>query len=733
LECLGKMVPMAFKPRAGAFPKTFSHSCRMPATVILLEVLARMKCRSAAEPARKLFLAAQSKLVETTQTETSIIESLKRDVLPLLAASAAALLALNKSGIPAAMEEREAWESACVRTALDPVMHPATGAFDPPLSFLFIGSPSVAGCILTRIMAESEGSDGVLRIIGAELREARKSGLSTAIEVASDSGKEQAQKLDELVTTAGEWGTFVDIPAWAAMEIRRSQGSGSVSAQALELFRNAMIRTSLIHDALEQIADEMPLTKIPAITVEATLANRVSDNTFRTLQEHAETLLNTNLKKAGIPVIQGLSWIAPKGAWHTLHDLNSLDALEETLRAIYHSIHDFAATLSPGNTPTPAQPDPATNLRMVFPHTLCRHAIYRTLICELKHLNTDNYTNLLSIVPEAEMECDAGMISAIAKWIGEDDAEPFNALLARFLNHRLVRDDMGLVERIVSNLARTPNPAFAAPLKTLKRHIIRSVPAQTENRFHALQTIDGLLLSVGNEGAVTGFLKKLAAKGYVPTEEKMTILRLAASGSVTLDQSLFENLFAEAIESENPTYPSWTSAITGNQAREYLLKILREKNSPDSKVISVAKYCFWARRDGIPAAALAPILERLGPAVTAARGSPGETWEDRNWGGYNTSSAEDLACALSLAVKGFVEKDCKAVGWPELIAGLATLDSIDLGKITLGDTTGTGFNVSKMNLFTRLTTKIGRLHSPELDTALAALAPKPAAGQGKRS
>lgn len=245
--------------------------------------------------------------------------------------------------------------------------------------------------------------------------------------------------------------------------------------------------------------------------------------------------------------------------------------------------------------------------------------------------------------------------------------------------------------------------------------------SQSQNLTNAVAG-DGL--NCESDDSTAAVLKKIAGNQPVTEEEKLAVLRLAAAESLVLDQAVFEKLFSEIIESKYMTWTGWTSVITGRQAREYIMNVLSDRTSSEAKVISVARYCFWARRDGIPALALVAVLERLGPAVSFAKGSPGETWEDRNWGGYTTSGSEDLADALSLAVTGFVERDCKAVGWPELVAALARLTSINLSRIRLGESSVCGFSCSTMNLLARLETKFKRMKNTELTNAVAALRKK---------
>ncbi|HOY67348.1 MAG TPA: hypothetical protein PLP29_10695 [Candidatus Ozemobacteraceae bacterium] len=716
LEMLKELVPAAFTASDDfELPDSIGQYAGATGLAILLEALARLEPASVREPARALFAAAQKLLPRPSKKPSFASQSRKVDLLPLIAASAAALLV---SAAAATAREREAWESACVRAALDPAMDPDSCSFGPPLAFLFVGAPDLAGRLIAQLMNEADEPDRILRQIGATLREARRMGFPLPVAMPTPGEGETAQKLEAMVGQAAEWGVFADIPAWAAMEIRRSLNPETVVPDALCLFRDAMIGTSLIRDALDQLDDLVKPATFPAIAVETMFAYRTSESHFASVREAAERRVNERLKRAGMKPFKGFAWCAPPGKRRTVHELDTLEALEEALRSVYEAIHEAAQ--QPGTAPS-GKTALVTFLRSVFPHTLCRHAIYRNLVCEMARLPEERYPDLLALLPEPEMERDAGMIRMIAKWSDLEAPEPFNALLVCFLDHRLVLSDMGLLEKIVTCLARAPKDSFLEPLKSLKQHLEEDVPTDTPNRYGALQAVDELLLSLGNADSVADVPRKVSVGALVTTEEKMTMLRLAATGKIELDQKLFEKLFSEAIESEHLTWTGWTAAITGRQVREYILKILRDRSSPHPKVVSVAKYCFWARKDGIPALALIPILERLGPAVEAARNSPGETWEDRNWGGYTTSGAEDLADALSLAVKGFLEADCRAVGWTDLVTELSRAATGDLRKIPTGESASCGFTFSVLNFLTRLASKLARLNDPALTRAMEAL------------
>ncbi|MBP7633621.1 hypothetical protein KBA41_05595, partial [Candidatus Ozemobacteraceae bacterium] len=188
---LKQLVPAAFAPSGkGELPESVSQYAGTTGVAILLEALARLDPASVREPAKILFASAQKLLPKHSKTSSFASRSRKVDLLPLIAASAAALLASTKV---ATARERETWETACVKAALDPAMYPDTCSFGPPLSFLFVGSPELAGRLTGRLMKEADDPAKVLTKIGATLREARRMGFPLVIELPTPGEGETAQ------------------------------------------------------------------------------------------------------------------------------------------------------------------------------------------------------------------------------------------------------------------------------------------------------------------------------------------------------------------------------------------------------------------------------------------------------------------------------------------------------------------------------------------------------------
>ncbi|HPT47624.1 MAG TPA: hypothetical protein PLM07_17230, partial [Candidatus Rifleibacterium sp.] len=336
LNALKKLVPGAFTSSGKCeLPEALNQHCGMTGVSILLESLARLEPASIREPARRLFAAAREHLPKASKGRSYEAQNRAIDFLPLLAASAAALLAAADVEETSTVSDREKLESACIRAALDPAMYSTTCIFGPPLAFLFVGSGSIAGRLIAKLMQEAEDPAAILAQIEATLKESRKMGFTIAITLPLFTGDEAGQKL------AAMFGS-------AAVEIQRSQKPETVVPDVLSHFRDAMIETSLIADALDQLGDGVSAAIFPAIVVETMFASRTSNKYSASVREKAEQRLNAQLKRAGIGQFKELSWKAPPGKRHGVAEITSLETLEETLRAIHESIHEAAQT--PGIT-----------------------------------------------------------------------------------------------------------------------------------------------------------------------------------------------------------------------------------------------------------------------------------------------------------------------------------------------------------------------------------------------
>ncbi|HOV12915.1 MAG TPA: hypothetical protein PK771_01420 [Spirochaetota bacterium] len=124
-----------------------------------------------------------------------------------------------------------------------------------------------------------------------------------------------------------------------------------------------------------------------------------------------------------------------------------------------------------------------------------------------------------------------------------------------------------------------------------------------------------------------------------------------------------------------------------NRCKKYLCELATSKNLNDvqiaaygvSRIIDAKKTSFKITID-----LLISFVLIIADAVSQARSNSGETWEDRNWGGYNMSGEESFAENISCAIKNLsilkYEKD-------DLDKLKKRLDFINLSNIVLVDAT----------------------------------------------
>ncbi len=128
--------------------------------------------------------------------------------------------------------------------------------------------------------------------------------------------------------------------------------------------------------------------------------------------------------------------------------------------------------------------------------------------------------------------------------------------------------------------------------------------------------------------------------------------------------------------------------------------------SKDESSIRVSAYgvsrLIDSRKSGprLPVELLLCYLKVIDEAVARAKSDPGEAWEDRNWGGYNMSGAEEYASELSEAIRrllkqGYTKAECEALRAalpPNQLSHLCLVEStsfsIDYPSLNLGAVLG---------------------------------------------
>jgi len=120
------------------------------------------------------------------------------------------------------------------------------------------------------------------------------------------------------------------------------------------------------------------------------------------------------------------------------------------------------------------------------------------------------------------------------------------------------------------------------------------------------------------------------------------------------------------------------------------------------------------------------LLNALPAALALARRFPGEAWEDRNWGGYNNSPQEDVAEAMSAAIKSLCAARYSREGWVALIDGLLACASIDPARVESVESTAISFRTDAQNVFALLKRSLRALNDAQVARALEQPTPEEA-------
>jgi hypothetical protein len=243
------------------------------------------------------------------------------------------------------------------------------------------------------------------------------------------------------------------------------------------------------------------------------------------------------------------------------------------------------------------------------------------------------------------------------------------------------------------------------------------------DRKHAPELEIATTLALGRLGAVNSAATLARQIGHsgLGSDTEVTLLKMAAADPQCLDDMTFGRAFEEMVTDE---YADHSPAMWGPQACAYVLRVLREADLVSRTYRPVCKFLAdIGRKIEAPPEALPLLLAQLPQALASAKALPGEEWEDRNWGGYNASGAEDIAEALSQAVLSLCHARYSRAGWAELINGLLQVKGLSLSSVELADYTSSSFVYRVTDLYAVLRAGLLRLGDPGVKAAL-----KPPAG-----
>lgn len=703
---------IAYKPgRERILPRSFGDADIMPRAVFISEVLGRFGDREAFEVINHLYEASVSELDRLRKEGSDSYEMFYRDFAPAAAASAAALLSISLQGGMDNEKDRRRWRRSCVAIARDKAINYGFSGISPPMSFLFTGSPSESTRVLVQLLREGHDRDQTLRYLAAWLKEGRQNGIKCAFDSSVRGASEMIEALSRLTDFPIEWIPTEDPPRGAALQVLQALAPEGAVLKAMQVLREGPIGTDAMEDAIDTIRRSRTFREIAAIVVEGAFSNRVNPDCFATIRESNEQKLGSLLVKEGFSPLEGWKWDAPEGTPgdpgtpEGLHG-NLCEAARIFTRAQIERDKGWSA-LS----------------QKLFTHSLGRLCLYRNLLHAIARADKTGMKALIAMLPPLESEYESAMIAALlemAKWILRGRAGFLYPLL---LASPAVTASVSLVLRIVREIRNNPVPEAAGPLNKFKCRLQQEKKSGREVSFELTQLLDEAILNLGSVDAISDLLKKMGTGGYVSSEEKLTLLRLAARSPGIVDEMTYERVLSGIISDGYSTYSGWNEAIMCPALHAFMVKRLEDKETSHELMRNMAEFIFWSSRCALPPQAIPLILARLGPSIESALRNPGEEWEDRNWGGYNQTPQEDLAEWLSQALLTLLKCRYDAEGWRVLLTGVLGISHIDLSRVTIAQSSSSSFHYKEVDLFSMLKDGLKKLDIAAVNGALAHGAP----------
>lgn len=292
-------------------------------------------------------------------------------------------------------------------------------------------------------------------------------------------------------------------------------------------------------------------------------------------------------------------------------------------------------------------------------------------------------------------------------------------VLLLLLDAPAIRSDAKLAEQLVHAVAAAAPPGAGERLLALGRDLGWGTPAQGHyGVFLALAVTMGRL---GVSEAVP-LLAGLVGTSGLGSEIEVALLRLAARDPQAVDNQTFARAFEEAAADE---YAQLDASLMGDQARAALLCTLREADLLAPPLAHACRFLAETSSGGRPPPLALPLLiRRLPQALAAAQAHPGEAWEDRNWGGYNSSPEEELVEVITCAVESLCEGTYSREGWRVLLDGLLELPDLDRTLVASADPSSlTGICYATRNVSAKLGKNLLRLREPAVKQAMALALP----------
>lgn len=621
------------------------------------------------------------------------------EIAPAAAAAAAGLLAVAERGGPSAEGDRTAWRDTCLEAALAQGCQSSyliAGAQTPPMPFLFTRAPETASGLLTELARRGLEAEGLAHTLRYWLLVAREQGVNPALDPDSLS---RADWLDDLVEQL-----LPDSPAdRSALDVRSLvQPSGAVAEALRKLEKRPLDLESLSH-AVEVLRKARGFSAAAPVAVEVRFlrAGNHKDG-LEGLPEVGESL-GAGLVRAGLPRPEGWRWEPPPLPAEGPAALDTLNA------ALVAPVQVCVSALA-ARSREEAKGILAA-LEVSPDHPLARHAVWRNLLAALPR--SGRFRELfLEALEDLRGETEPALARSAAEIANDAAGSSIGPIFLCLLESPAAGERPELAERLIRGLSVSRPPGAGE----------RILDFSLRNGWGEQKACHGMYLAVvvalGRLGvrAAVPHLVRLIGRSGLGSEIEAALLRIAAADPAAVDDATFGRAFEELTSDE---YSEIDPSLMGPQARSAILRTLGSRSPASEHVGRVCRFLRNASKKGAaPPEALPLLLQRLPTIVAEAVAHPGETWEDRNWGGYSASKEEECAEAAGEAVFALASCPYPRESWSVLLRGLLTLDDLDLRRVRVPESGSSGPHYVHCNLWKALSASLRALEDPAVDRAV---------------
>ncbi len=606
------------------------------------------------------------------------------EYLPLAAAAAAALLSISERAALPNAKERARWRRACVEAALvrDREWNSALNA---PMPFLFVRAPREAALLLEQIAGKAKNVDPLLSDLRYWLLIGRDIGLQAM--VASEQG---ALPWLDLLARRADPNSY---GPGCALEIRSFLQPAYSLGPVLDRLSGPWLSAGPIAHGAAILHRLLPFDEMAAIAVEAYFV-AAGGSKEGLADDEGDKELWQQLQGAGLPAPRGWAWSAPPAQ---PAGVDTPQALNATLCAVArHCAQSAHAATAAGAREALAPLSP------LLAHALVRHAYYRNLLLAATRPRVAARPVLWAALESLEEEKDPRMGQSVAMMAGGILRKRAGPIYLALLRAPALKDDLDVAETVVQALAGVAPPGAGEAILAFAQQIgwatergdygINAAITEAVGQLGALAAIPVLLTFVGHSG--------------LGSRAEVALLRLAARDPQALGELDFRHAFTLAMEDG---FSDYGPDLLSEQMQAEIMRVLEQEPLDAPLLACVCRFLYLLHGEGpFPPQVLPLLLARLPQAIADAKAHAGKEWEDRNWGGYNATSEEQVADWMSEAIKSVAAGHYSRAGWRALLGGLLRLESLDPARVELAEGNDYAYGYQEYDLGAALATGLGQ-------------------------